>query len=613
MSMMWVKRQSKWLIVAAALLIGGSLIMMDLPAANGMSGSQSVGEVNGEEISAVSFQQDLQNMLRDEEARTGRQPAGADFVQARENLFQFRVQNLILGRMIRDYGLRATVEEMQDWLLRNPRDIGYSLAQYEGPQSVPYFLNDSTQDPGAFRNWLAQDSVYDRPGMRVLEQRLKTMVIPQLQVQEIFRAQVHRTDLEEAFLLETREDKAALRYYHVSAASFPVDAGSFSEAELKAHFEANPDSFWHADEAARLAYVRIPLQPSAADTALMRDFAAEIRERAEGGESFEELARSYSSDAGSAEKGGRLPPTARAEWVPAFADAAFALAPGQISQPVLSPFGYHLIQMHAVTKVDGVEKAEVSHILLNITTGTETMDSALAAAEVLQDQAAESGLEAAAKSAGLTVAKTPVFQKGTVAPLGVYVQGAASFAFNPAERKAVVSEPLQNEEGIYILARDAKFPKGRDFARSREAVAASLARTRQFEAAQAEATRVRTALLAAGAAEPAPNDGKAVLATTDLISSEGFAPGFGFGSASLFQAVHQKPGEWGPVLTTPEGAVVAQVLVSLALPAAEKAQRIQAARAEGDMFQASNLYQQWAQQLPKMAKVKNNLEMIYRD
>jgi peptidyl-prolyl cis-trans isomerase D len=612
MSMMWVKKQSKWAIIAAAVLIGGSLIMMDLPSSQGMTSEQSVGEVEGEEIPTASFQQELQNVLREEEARTGRQPTGADFARVREELFQYRVQSLLLRRMTRDYGLRATVEEMRDWLLKNPRDVAYALMQYEGPESVPVFLRDSTLDIMSFRGWMSQDSVYDRPGMRMLEMRLKDNMIPQLQIQQIFRSQVHRTDVEEAFLLETRENKAALRYYHVAAADFSVPVETVDEAALKAHFEATPDSFWFRDEAARLAYVRLPLLPSPEDSALMSEFAAEIRERAQGGESFEDLARSYSADPGSAEKGGRLPPAARNEWVPTFAEAAFALAPGQISQPVLSPFGWHIILKHGTVNEGGTTKAEVSHILLNITTGTETADRIVAAAEALKASAEKEGLEAAAAAAGLTVSRTPVFEKSVLSPLGPYVQGVTSFAFSPMERKAKISEVLQSDEGVYVLAREVNYAKGRSFERGREAIAQDLARVKRLEAARAEAEEVRKRLLAS------PNDapariGNATLSITGLLEGEGFAPGFGFGNAGLFQALNQKPGEWGPVIMTPEGAIVAQVTEKQSLSPAEKAGRIAAARTQGDGFQTSNLYQQWGQNLPKSVRVRNRLNEVYRN
>lgn len=614
MSMMWVKKQSKWAIIAAAVLIGGSLIMMDLPSSQGMTSVQAVGEVNGEEISTMSFQQELQNYIRSEEARTGRAPDAAQTAELRTSLFQFRIQNILLNRLLDTYYLRATVEEMQEWLLSNPQQIAATIAQYEGPDAIPFFLRDSSQNYLLFRNWLTQDSVYDRPALRVLEMQLKTTQIPQLQLQQIFRSQVHRTDLEEAFLVSTREDRASLQYYRVGADAFPVDPATFDEDALRAHFEANPDSFWSRAASASLSYVALPLTPSLADTVVMRDFAGELRERLDNGEDFAEMARSYSNDAGSVENGGLLPPATREQWVPAFANAAFALAPGQVSAPVLSPFGYHIIQSHGKTVEGGEEKATVSHILLTITTGAETLDSVKTAAHELREKALKTGLQAAAAEAGVTVSTTPLFEKGSPVPLAGYVMGANAFAFGPTERKSKISEVLENDNAVFVLQREQQFEQGRDFARSRQAVAASLAREKQLEAARTEAEQARAQVTASETDAPVPATvGKATRETATLVSGESYVPGFGFGDAVLFKTMQQEIGAWGPVETTSEGAVFARVTAKEPLAPAERDQRLQASRAEGDMFQTSNLYQQWAQDLTKSAKVVNRLSEVYRD
>ncbi len=611
MSMMWVKKQSKWVVIAAAVVIGGSLILMDLPSNQGMAASQSVGEVDGVEIPTASFQQELQAYLRAEEASTGRPVESARGADIRAELFQSRVQAILLDRLAKNYSLRATREEMLDWLLRNPAEIAYSIAQYEGPDQVPFFLTDSGFNPSYFQAWMSQDSVYDRIGLRALEARLKTFVVPQYQLQQIFLSQVHRTDLEEAFLLETREDKTSLRYYHVSADAFSGLVPAPTEEALKAHFEASPDSFWFPQEGARMKYVRLPLVPSAADSALMLDFANELRERALSGEDFAELARSYSSDAASAPMGGRLPAAAAYEWHPAFAKAAFALSPGQVSAPVLGPNGWHLIQLHAKTREGGVEKAEVSHLLLSISAGTETIDSVLSLATDIRNRAEKSGLAEAVAGTGANVVTSPIFSKGQRSPLGIYVPGAASFAFSPLERKAKISEPLQSDEAIYVLERDAMFPAGRDFARAREAVERDYKRAEALKAARAEAERVRPEIVAA--ANPPAKVGQAVLMTSGPAAAESYVAGFGFGEPALYQASRQKQGEWGPVLSTPYGAVIAQVVESQPLSASEKAERIRSARRESDGFQASMLYQRWAADLPRSAKVKNRLDEIYRE
>ena len=71
---------------------------------------------------------------------------------------------------------------------------------------------------------------------------------------------------------------------------------------------------------------------------------SELRQRIEGGASFEALARQYSED-GSAQMGGDLGWAGPGRYVPEFEQALNALQPGQVSQPVVSRFGVHLIQL----------------------------------------------------------------------------------------------------------------------------------------------------------------------------------------------------------------------------------------------------------------------------
>ena len=70
----------------------------------------------------------------------------------------------------------------------------------------------------------------------------------------------------------------------------------------------------------------------------------QIRERIVNGTKFEDMARQYSDD-GSAAKGGDLGWLSPGETVPEFERAMDALKPGEISQPIQSPFGYHLIEV----------------------------------------------------------------------------------------------------------------------------------------------------------------------------------------------------------------------------------------------------------------------------
>ncbi len=73
--------------------------------------------------------------------------------------------------------------------------------------------------------------------------------------------------------------------------------------------------------------------------------AQKVLSRLQGGETFTDLAKEASEDPGSGDQGGDLGWFGRGRMVPTFEEAAFALQPGEVSQPISSTFGYHIIQV----------------------------------------------------------------------------------------------------------------------------------------------------------------------------------------------------------------------------------------------------------------------------
>jgi parvulin-like peptidyl-prolyl isomerase len=117
-------------------------------------------------------------------------------------------------------------------------------------------------------------------------------------------------------------------------------------ADVRAYYLSHRDEF-HTDEEVRAAHILIAVPqgaPAEAD-ARAKARADSLRAALVAGADFAEVAKAFSADPGSAPVGGDLGYFGRGRMVQAFEDAAFELPVGQVSEPVRSEFGYHLIRV----------------------------------------------------------------------------------------------------------------------------------------------------------------------------------------------------------------------------------------------------------------------------
>ena len=94
----------------------------------------------------------------------------------------------------------------------------------------------------------------------------------------------------------------------------------------------------------KVSHILIPIDSTSTQT--IPALVSEVYKKAKAGEDFANLAKTYSIDKASAEKGGALPSFGVGRMVKEFEDACFALqTPGEISEPIRSSFGYHIIKL----------------------------------------------------------------------------------------------------------------------------------------------------------------------------------------------------------------------------------------------------------------------------
>jgi len=205
---------------------------------------------------------------------------------------------------------------------------------------------------------------------KLTEKELQRMMNDDPQVREILKAnpqlksQVERAlierwvnisllalNAEEAGLKEDPEVKASLleaekRILAEALLQKKLSQLNFTEEELKAFYEKNKEKY-KVPEGVKLRHILIYV-PKEADEktrekALVK--ARQIRNQLLKGAKFEELAKIHSDDTTSRERGGDLGILRKGETIPEFEKEVFKLKPGEISQPIKSVYGYHLVKV----------------------------------------------------------------------------------------------------------------------------------------------------------------------------------------------------------------------------------------------------------------------------
>ena len=118
----------------------------------------------------------------------------------------------------------------------------------------------------------------------------------------------------------------------------------FNDEDLKKYYEENIERFV-SNEERRSRHILIAIDEQDSEESAL-DLVTSLKNRLSAGEAFEILAKEFSNDPGSAENGGDLGWAERGLFVPEFDETLFNLEINQISEPVKTQFGYHIIQLN---------------------------------------------------------------------------------------------------------------------------------------------------------------------------------------------------------------------------------------------------------------------------
>ena len=461
----------------------------------------------GQGIEAAEFQRTQNALYRQYRQVFGNQPD----MDLREH-FNFRqmaieqiVSRALLLRIAEENGLEVTDAELYAHIARQP---GFqnppgqfdsdryraALASVVPPVSMQQFEDEQ-------RRSLMQSKVFAlvQQGAQVTDAEAEQAYRHEHQqinvryatlVPSLFEAEAAVSDEEVKTHYDTYKEsyrepeKRQIRYLTVTPELFQV-AREFTDDEINAYYDSHPEAFVR-DEAARARHIlfRLPGNASAEREERVRGLAQGVLDDLRGGADFAAAAAEYSEDEGTAEAGGDLGFFPRGQMMPPFEEAAFSLPIGELSDPVRTELGFHILRVEERMEAGIKPLEEVRQEVIDALQEEKAREAALVFVDdlvVAMDEAPKRFAELADQH-GLEVATTPFVEAtGLIEELAQVPQligrafalrGQAvdavvgtngnHYIFQVAETQPDTVPPL--EDIVERVTRDARDSKGADLA-----------------------------------------------------------------------------------------------------------------------------------------------------
>jgi peptidyl-prolyl cis-trans isomerase D len=477
-----MRASAKWIMGVVAFFFVGWMIYgygMDI-AGRGATASNVIAKVNGRTIDAQTFY----NAVRVEQERRRQQdepvPTTLEEQQQLEDaVLEQIVQSILLEDEFRRRGIRVSDQEIIEAARTSPPPEVLDL---------PQFQTDGRFDFEKYQRFVASSA--DPSFLMALEARYRDE-LPRIKLYEQLTAGVFVSDAELWRRYRDRSDSVTATVVHVSPqAVAPDSAAEVTEEQLQKYYDAHRSDF-ERPAAAFLSFTAISRRPNASDSAAARARAEAVRREILDGAEFADVAARESADSVSRVVGGDLGDTPLGRFLPDFEEAALALRPGEVSQPVETQFGWHVIRLEAKTDTS----FQARHVLIPIEPAGEHLATIEAQADTFDffaaDQSDPEALDRVADQLGLPVAQAPVLLDGDRLQLGRYAVGDASvWAFGGAQA-GEISPVIETPWAYYLFRLDSLQDAGvAPLARVREQARAAAAAEQRQERARALARQI---------------------------------------------------------------------------------------------------------------------------
>jgi len=431
-----------WIFVTVA-FIGGFLLY----ESSGLFGSApitsttAVATVNGQDILVTTWQA-LSSQLEQQRTASSGESISLDERQAiQDQAFDQLVSDALLSQEMRRRGITVSVDELTN------------AAKYSPPPQLmqdPELQTNGQFDLEKYQRFLASPTAKQSGLLLQLESYYRD-AIPKQKLYQQITSGLWISDATLWMNYRDAHDSAAVSYAAFVPSEADIAATPVSDAEIRTYYDAHKKEMARPGHA-RVTFTEIPRTITAADSAAVRNHATALRDSiVSGAVKFEDAAKAESVDSASAVRGGDLGKGVKGRFVPAFETAAAALKPGEISPPVLTQFGYHLIRLDSRSG----DTLAMHHILFHIAQSDSNADRTDRKADTLAKMAASAEtpakFDAAVKALGLKTYSADVTEGQTLVHNGQQIPSVSAWAFGGA--KVGESSDLFDDDAGYYLAR----------------------------------------------------------------------------------------------------------------------------------------------------------------
>jgi len=461
-----LRTSTKWIMITVAVCFVGMMVFawgMDIAGNRGMK-SGVIGKINGREIQYDHYNS-LISQRRSQMSQTQTVTLDAERRLHEEVWNEIVVQTLI-DQEIHKRKIGYTDKELVAFMVGNP---------VQGVEQAPMFQNsDGTFSPDKYRSFILDRENLKNPQTAQLihyieDQARNSLPIMKLQQQLAGNITVTEPQARERWLMENEQRR--IEFVFIPANRMYPQEQAVEAKDAEAYYNAHKDEF-REEEQRSLDFAFFQLAPTAKDSTDVLDRAKQVAQRAKQGENFAELANGFSEDPGNVDpqgkaNGGDLGFIRRGMMVKEFEDAAFSLKPGEISDPVLTRFGYHIIKVDSLKYGDAVAEAgkkvktaprevtevKASHILLKLEPSAQTREQVENTVKRFAEEVSKKGADfaGAAKSHSVDIVRTPLFKKDdTYIP---YIGGSVSFLVQRAfkAKQGEILPQHQVDSGFFVV------------------------------------------------------------------------------------------------------------------------------------------------------------------